>query len=115
MARHRQGDGLLAGARRLGNKGKGALSKPVVQWWLSLNSSTPTQSELTGIELLVVACVVATKKGAVCSSRALDRADAHEDVTVDAERGDRLELGEEVRDVLTGLDVADLDVAFLDT
>ena len=42
--------------------GQGALSKPVVQWWLSLNSSTPTQSELTGIELLVVACVVATKK-----------------------------------------------------
>ena len=42
--------------------GQGALSKPVVQWWLSLNSSTPTQSELTGIELLVVSCVVATKK-----------------------------------------------------
>ena len=35
--------------------GQGALSKPVVQWWLSLNSSTPTQSELTGNELLVVA------------------------------------------------------------
>ena len=33
-----QGDGLLAGERRLGN-GQGALSKPVVQWWLSLNSS----------------------------------------------------------------------------
>ena len=38
----------------------------------------------------------------------------HEDVTVDAERGDRLELGEEVRDVLVGLDIADLDVALLD-
>ena len=35
--------------------GQGALSKPVVQWWLSLNSSTPTQGELTGNELLVVA------------------------------------------------------------
>ena len=35
-----QGDGLLAGKRRLGN-GQGALSKPVVQWWLSLNSSSP--------------------------------------------------------------------------
>ena len=30
---------------------------------------------------------------------------------MDAERGNRLELGEEVRDVLVGLDVADLDVA----
>ena len=35
---HRQGDGLLAGERRLG-MGQGALSKPAVQWWLSLNSS----------------------------------------------------------------------------
>ena len=33
---------------------------------------------------------------------------------MDAERGDRLELGEEVRDVLVVLDVADLDVAALD-
>jgi len=33
---------------------------------------------------------------------------------VDAERGNRLELGEEVRDVLVGLDVADLDVAVRD-
>jgi hypothetical protein len=32
--------------------GQGALSKPVVQWWLSLNSSTPTQSELTGLSCL---------------------------------------------------------------
>ena len=33
---------------------------------------------------------------------------------MDAERGNRLELGEEVRDVLVGLDVADLDVAVRD-
>ena len=32
--------------------GQGALSKPVVQWWLSLNSSTPTQSELAGLSCL---------------------------------------------------------------
>ena len=32
--------------------GQGALSKPVVQWWLSLNSGTPTQSELTGMSCL---------------------------------------------------------------
>ena len=33
---------------------------------------------------------------------------------MDAERGNRLELGEEVCDVLVGLDVADLDVAVRD-
>ena len=91
--------------------GQGALSKPVVQWWLSLNSSTPTQSELTANELLVVA---SRRRRRGCRSRALDRADAHEDGTADAERGDRLELGEEVRDVLVGLDIADLDVAVRD-
>ena len=32
---------------------------------------------------------------------------------MDAERGNRLELGEEARDDLVGLDVADLDVAVL--
>ena len=32
--------------------GQGALSKPAVQWWLSLNSSTPTQSELAGSSCL---------------------------------------------------------------
>ena len=41
------------------------------------------------------------------------RADAHEDIAVDAERGNRLELCEEARGVLVtvSLDVADLDVA----
>ena len=32
--------------------GQGTLSKPAVQWWLSLNSSIPTQSELTGLSYL---------------------------------------------------------------
>ena len=32
--------------------GQGALSKPAVQWWLSLCSSTPTQSELAGLSCL---------------------------------------------------------------
>ena len=32
--------------------GKGALSKPVIEWWLGLNSSTPTQSELAGSSCL---------------------------------------------------------------
>ena len=32
--------------------GQEALYKPSVQWWLSLNSSTPTQSELTGLSCL---------------------------------------------------------------
>ena len=31
---------------------QGALSKPGVQWWLGLNSSTPTQSKLAGLSCL---------------------------------------------------------------
>ena len=32
--------------------GQGALSEPSVQWWLSLNSSIATQSELMGMSCL---------------------------------------------------------------
>ena len=32
--------------------GRELCSKPAVQWWLSLNSSTPTQSELAGLSCL---------------------------------------------------------------
>ena len=33
--------------------GQGALSKPVVQWWLSLNSSTSLRASASGVQCFV--------------------------------------------------------------